>query len=119
VTNPVGPGGHVTGIEVRKLELDANRVEIGSEECPRVTVLGIAYDTTSRDQRDAAAEAARKLGVKLRMIEVKGEHGYGGAFGAMDDARGQPIILPAGARVFLGLGAIAQRVVRGRLPPVG
>jgi hypothetical protein len=34
------------------------------------------------------------------MIEVKGEQGYGGAFGAMDDVRGQPIILPA-SPIFL------------------
>jgi len=34
------------------------------------------------------------------MIEVKGEQGYDAAFDAMDDARGQPIILPAGPDVL-------------------
>src|SRR5262245_19083403 len=96
VANLSRPGGNVTGIFVRQLELAAKRVEIAREAFLRATVLGIAYDTTSREQRDAAAEASRKLGLEPRMIEVKGEHGYGGAFGAMDDARGQPIILPAG-----------------------
>src|SRR5437660_4204093 len=55
------PGGNVTGIFVRQLELAAKRVEIAREAFPRATVLGIAFDTISREQRDAAAEAARKL----------------------------------------------------------
>src|SRR5262245_65377295 len=85
------PGGSVTGIFVRQLELAAKRVEIAREAFPRATLLGIAFDTISREQRDASAEAARKLGLEPRMIEVKGQD-YGGAFSAMDDARGQPII---------------------------
>src|ERR1700758_2215894 len=90
------PGGNVSGIFVRQLELAAKRVEIAREAFPRATVVGIAFDTLSREQRDAAVEAARELGLEPRMIEVKGEQGYGGAFGAMDDVRGQPIILPEG-----------------------
>jgi hypothetical protein len=82
----------VTGIFVRQLEFAAKRVEIAHEAFPRATIVGIAFDTLSREQRDAAAEAARKLGLKPRLIEIKGEQGYGGAFGAMDDARGQPRI---------------------------
>jgi putative tryptophan/tyrosine transport system substrate-binding protein len=83
------PGGNVSGIFVRQLELAAKRVEIAREAFPRATVVGIAFDTLSREQRDAAVEAARELGLEPRMIEVKGEQGYGGAFGAMDDVRGQ------------------------------
>src|SRR5438132_12763699 len=78
----------------------AKRVEIAREAFPRATVVGIAFDTVSREQRDAAAEAARKIGLEPRMIEVKGDEGYAGAFGAMDDIPGQPIILPAGP-IFL------------------
>src|SRR5262249_41754902 len=58
VANLSRPGGNVTGIFVRQLELAAKRVEIAREAFPRATVLGIAYDTISREQRDAAAEAA-------------------------------------------------------------
>ena len=61
VTNLSRPGGNLTGIFVRQLELAAKRVEIAREAFPRATVIGIAFDTVSREQRDAAAEAARKL----------------------------------------------------------
>src|SRR5215813_2347361 len=94
------PGGSVTGIFVRQLELAAKRVEIAREAFPHATLLGIAFDTISREQRDVSAEAARKVGLEPRMIEVKGQQDYGAAFNAMDDARGQPIILPAGPIFF-------------------
>ena len=112
------PGSNVTGIFVRQLELAAKRVEIAREAFPRATVVGIAFDTISREQRDASAEAARKLGLEPRMIEIKGEQGYAGAFGAMDNAPGQPIILPAGPIFLRDRAAIAQALLERRIPSV-
>ena len=112
------PGGNVTGIFVRQLELAAKRVEIAREAFPRATVIGIAFDTVSREQRDAAAEAARKLGLEPRMVEVKGEQGYAGTFGAMDNARGQPIILPASGIFLRDRVAIAQALLEHRIPSI-
>jgi putative ABC transport system substrate-binding protein len=118
VANLSRPGGNVTGIFVRQLELAAKRVEIAREAFPRATVVGIAFDTVSREQRDAAAEAARKLGFEPRMIEVQGEQDYGSAFDAMGDARGQPIILPAGPMFLRDRAAIAQALLERRIPSV-
>src|SRR6266511_1260245 len=118
VANLSRPGGNVTGIFVRQLELAAKRVEIAREAFPRATLVGIAFDTVSREQRDATAEAARKLGLEPRMIEVKGEQGYGAAFGAMDDARGQPIILPASPIFLRDRAAIAQALLERRIPSI-
>src|SRR5215467_14293121 len=87
VANLSHPGGNVTGIFVRQLELAAKRVEIAREAFPRATLVGIAFDTLSREQGDAAPEAARKLGLEPRTVEVKGEQGYANAFGAMEDAQ--------------------------------
>jgi putative ABC transport system substrate-binding protein len=118
VTNLARPGGNVTGIFVRQLELAAKRVEIAREVFPRATVIGIAFDAVSREQRDAAAEAARKLGLEPRMIEVKGPHDYGRAFGAMENARGQPIVLPAGPMFLRDREAIAEVLLERRIPAI-
>ena len=111
------PGGNVTGIFVRQLELAAKRVEIAREAFPRATAVGIAFDATSREQRDAAAEAARNLGLEPRMIEIKGDQGYAGAFDAMDGERG-PIILPAGPMFLRDRAAIGQELLARRIPAV-
>jgi putative ABC transport system substrate-binding protein len=112
------PGGNVTGIFVRQLELAAKRVEIAREAFPRATVAAIAYDTASPEQRDAAAEAARKLGFEPRLIELKDEQGYAESFRAMDDAPGQPIILPAGPTFLRDRAAIAQALLERRIPSI-
>src|SRR5262249_21163415 len=112
------PGSTVTGIFVRQVELAAKRVEIAHEAFPGATVVGIAFDTISSEQRDAAADAARKLGLEPRMIEVKGQQDYGDAFNAMDDARGQPIILPASPIFFRDREAIAQLLLERRIPSI-
>jgi hypothetical protein len=52
------------------------------------------------------------------MIEVKGEQGYAGAFGAMDNAPGQPIILPAGGFFLRDRAAIAQALLERRIPSI-
>jgi hypothetical protein len=57
VANLSHPGGNVTGIFVRQIELAAKRVEITREAFPGATVVGIAFDTLSREQGDAAADA--------------------------------------------------------------
>ena len=118
VTSLSHPGGNVTGIFVRQVELAAKRVEITREAFPRATLVGIAFDTVSREQGEAAAEAARKLGLEPRIVEVKGEQGYGRAFGAMDDAPGQPIILPAGPMFLRDRAVIAQALLERRIPSI-
>jgi ABC-type uncharacterized transport system substrate-binding protein len=118
VANLSHPGGNVTGIFVRQIELAAKRVEIAREAFPRANLVGIVFDTLSREQGETAAEAARKLGLEPRMIEVKGEQGYNSAFEAMDDARGQPIILPAGPMFLRDRAAIAQALLKRRIPSI-
>jgi putative tryptophan/tyrosine transport system substrate-binding protein len=118
VANLSHPGGNVTGIFVREIELAAKRVEIAREAFPHATLVGIAFDTLTHEQGDAAADAARKLGLQPRMVEVKGEQSYAGAFGTMDDARGQPIILPAGGTFLRDRAAIAQALLDRRIPSI-
>ena len=59
------------------------------------------------------------------MIEVKGQQDYDGAFAAMDDLRGQPLILPAGpmfcvierrSRKFCLPGAFRRSLLSARTP---
>ena len=112
------PGGNVTGIFVRQLELAAKRVEIAREVFRAATIVGIVFDTVSREQRDAAAEAARNLGFEPRMIDVKGPQDYDRAFSVMDGLRDQPIILPAGPMFLRDRDLIAQVLLDRRLPSI-
>src|ERR1700745_2025477 len=47
------PGGNVTGIFVRQVELAAKRIEIAREAFPHASVIGIAFERVSPEQRAA------------------------------------------------------------------
>jgi putative ABC transport system substrate-binding protein len=108
----------LTGIFVRQVELAGKRVEIAREAFPSATAVGLVFDSTSREQGEAAFGGARKLGLEPRWIEVKGEQGYANAFAAMDDAPAQPIILPAGPLFLRDRAAIAQALLKRRIPSI-
>jgi putative ABC transport system substrate-binding protein len=117
VTSLSRPGGNVTGIFVHQIELAAKRVEIAREAFPDARVVAIAFDLSSREQRDAAAQAARKLGLEPRMVEVGGYPDYDGVFGGLDGTRG-PVVLPASPMFMRDRQAIAQALLKRRIPSI-
>src|SRR2546430_9438667 len=51
------PGGNVTGIFVRQVELAAKRIEIARQALPHASVVRIAFERGSPQPRDAAGDA--------------------------------------------------------------
>jgi putative ABC transport system substrate-binding protein len=95
------PGGNVTGLFVRQLELASKRVELTREALPKAHVLGLWWDAVSHGQAEAAATTARSLGFEPRLIEVAGQlPDYAGALEHMADAPADPVMIGA-SPVFL------------------
>jgi putative ABC transport system substrate-binding protein len=113
------PGGNVTGILVRQLELAAKRTELVREVLPRARVLGLIWDLASREQADAAAEAAKTLRFEPRLLEMTAEPlDYGTALRRMDDAVGEPVMLPASPIFLRDRVAVAQALIARGLPSI-
>src|SRR5205814_2582772 len=112
------PGGNITGIFVRQIELATKRVEIAHQALPSARAVGILFDPVSHEQRDAALEAARRLALEPRLIEIKTEPDYEAAFAAMDDLRGQPAVLPAGPIFLRDRAAIGQALLARGIPSI-
>jgi putative ABC transport system substrate-binding protein len=113
------PGGNVTGIVVRQLELAAKRTELLREAIPKARAVGLIWDEASRDQADAAAESAKTLAFEPRLIAMtEDQPKYGTALGAMDDIRGEPVIIPASPIFLRDRSAIAQALLDHGLPSI-
>jgi putative ABC transport system substrate-binding protein len=111
------PGGNITGILVRQIELAAKRIEFVREAFPIAHRVGLLFDAASRDQTDSAAEAARSLGFTETLIEVKGSPpDYSAALRAMDEAPGQPVVLPASPLFLRDRAALAQVLIDRHTP---
>ena len=64
------PGGNVTGIFSRQVELGGKRLELLKETVPGLTRVAVLHDPASHDAEDLEA-AGKQLGLRLRLIELK------------------------------------------------
>ncbi|MFI5024026.1 MAG: ABC transporter substrate-binding protein [Alphaproteobacteria bacterium] len=113
------PGGNITGLFVRQLELAAKRVELTREALPKAHTLGLWWDAASRDQAEAAAAAARNLGFEPRLIEVTGQPpDYAEALGRMADAPGEPVMIEASVVFTRDRAAILPLLLARRAPAI-
>jgi putative tryptophan/tyrosine transport system substrate-binding protein len=65
------PGGNITGVFLRQLELTAKRIEFLREVVPQARSLVAFWDEFSRDQVEEAGTAARSAGLQLQRFEFR------------------------------------------------
>jgi putative ABC transport system substrate-binding protein len=65
------PGGNVTGVVSRQLELAAKQLALLAEAFPDRTRLGALWDAQSVDQFGAAERAAQSTGISLRSVKFE------------------------------------------------
>jgi putative ABC transport system substrate-binding protein len=113
------PGGNVTGLLVRQIELAAKRVELLRAAFPSAPRAGLFFDAASRDQAEASAAAARSLAFQTALIEVKGQPpDYAAALRTLDGAPRTPVVLPASPLFMRDRDAIARLLLDRRVPAI-
>jgi len=93
------PGGNITGISARVLELNGKLLELLKEAVPQVSRVAVLRDPDTRAAADSfqgAKMAAQALGVKLQSLEVRGPDEFESAFAAATrEGAGALLMLPA------------------------
>jgi len=76
------PGGNITGVSMISAALDAKRLEILHEMLPAARRLAVLSDRTvvSPGRLQLEKDAARELGVELRIVEIDGPNDLDTAF---------------------------------------
>jgi len=119
VTSLAKPGGNLTGIFVRQIELATKRVELTRQALPEARALWLLWDTVSRDQADAAAAAARTLGFEPHLIEASGEPpSYAAALAAVAQSPGAPLLIPASPRFYRDRAELIPLLLERRIPAI-
>ena len=65
------PGGNVTGVFLRHIELTGKRMQLLKEALPNVTRVAVFWDTISADQWREADKTARGVGLRLQGVELR------------------------------------------------
>ena len=118
------PGENVTGLSTLTVELLGKRLELLKEVVPKVSRFAFLNDTESLSSKamfDDAQVAAKALGVKFQLVEVKAQDpDLDGAFRVMVKERIGAVIASPGPRLGLSLHRkkILQLLEQNRMPAI-
>ena len=115
------PGGNITGLSLRTLDLVGKRLELLKEVVPKVSRVAVLWNAdnpgVALSFREAAV-AAEALKVELRSLVVRGSNEFETAFQAATQERAGALIVLDDPLTFRNRVRIADRAVKHRLPSI-
>ena len=119
VSSLAHPGGNITGTSSMSPELVAKQLQILNEvvaKLSRVALLGNPAQIGHAPQVRHAQDAARVLGVRLQVLEVREPGEIDKAFAAITTGRADAVIVLPDSMLLDHRTRIAHLATRGRLP---
>lgn len=117
VTSLAKPGGNVTGLFFRQLELTGKRLQLLKEALPDVSRVAVFWDRFCADQLQEAAAAATLLGLQLQPVELRDPpYDFEKAFTAVAERGAQALLGLASPVFFLERVRLHDLARRHRLP---
>jgi putative tryptophan/tyrosine transport system substrate-binding protein len=121
VMNLARPGGNVTGLSRQTRDLVGKTLQLLREALPqtvRVDLLANPTEPLNATMVTDAKEAAKLLGVQLKIVEVRAPAELEGAFSTMRADGAGALLVVSGAGFYLNRAQIVQLALRNRLPSV-
>jgi putative ABC transport system substrate-binding protein len=113
------PGGNTTGVQILAPQLNAKKLELLKELVPRLSrVAVVSGPGISRTQLPPLEEAARSLGVRLQVEEVRREGDIERAFQAAKSGRAGAIHVLASPLLFAYTKTVIGLAAKHRLPAI-
>ena len=113
------PGGNVTAVTSLTSDLSGKRLEILRELLPRVSRIGLLWDSSNRSAALSVTEAeaaARPLGVRVHAVGVHAESELAAALSALKRRGAVAVFVVASPALFPLRRTIADLALRHRLP---
>jgi putative ABC transport system substrate-binding protein len=113
------PGGNITGLTILSAELSAKRLELLTQLVPglaRVAVLWNPANPAIVLEWQATQEAARRLGVQVQSLEIRGPDDFARAFAAATQEHAQALYQTTDALFTMHRAQILDFAARSRLP---
>ena len=112
------PGGNVTGVFFRNIELTAKRLELFKEMLPTVKRVAVFSDPLTIDQLREVEAANTRMRFRLHPLELPGNSPYdfGSAFGIAMRSRAEALFVLESTFLFRERMQIARLALKNRLP---
>jgi putative ABC transport system substrate-binding protein len=115
------PGGNITGVTFRIVDLFAKQMEILKQAAPGLRRVAVLWDPTmptiKEDLREVRA-AAHVLGLQLQVVEVREASDYDRAFAAMTRERADALVTVGSPTFIQDRSRIVSLAAKHRLPAI-
>lgn len=113
------PGGNVTGIFLRSIELAAKQVELLKTLMPDAAQLTVLWAAETEDEFRAVTDSATGLGLQLRSFKLGAPpYDFDAMFRDVADGRPQPVLVLSPPGFAPHRATIAAAALRHRLPTI-
>ena len=111
------PGGNITGVFLRQIELTAKRLELLKEAIPDMARAIVLWDAVSADQVEATVEAARTLKLQVKSVEFRDQpYNYASALASASARPGDALLFLTSPSFNRDRKRLAEIAVGQRLP---
>ena len=120
VSSLARPGGNITGMELRDLEIIGKRLEILKETVPKAASVAVLVDTNDPNHANIPKNIepeARALNLRLQRVETNADS-FDKAFSVMIQDRAGALLIPENPMFSAKRRRIAELAISKRLPAV-
>jgi putative ABC transport system substrate-binding protein len=111
------PGGNITGVFYRSLELATKQIELLKETFPNAGRLGVLWDAFSADQFASAEKAAKERHLKLQSLKLeRPPYDFAAAFGSLASSGAQMVLVLTSPHFVNFRQQVADAARQHRLP---
>jgi putative ABC transport system substrate-binding protein len=115
------PGGNITGVSFLSGALGAKQLELLRQLVPKATVVAALVDPVriaTQTQLRNVQEAARSVGLQLRVVKASNEREIDAAFASLIQQRADALITGGGAFFFSRRNQISALAIRYAVPAI-
>jgi putative tryptophan/tyrosine transport system substrate-binding protein len=117
VTSLARPGGNITGVVFRQLELAQKQVELLTQAFPERILLAVFFDAQTADQFSAAERTAKSLNLKIQGLKLENlPYDFAAAFQGAATGAAQMVLVLSSPAFVVHNSRIAQLAIEHRLP---
>jgi ABC-type uncharacterized transport system substrate-binding protein len=116
VTSLAQPGGNITGIIVRPLDLARKQVDLLRQVFPDRNRLAVLYDAQTVDQFTAAEQGAKSLNLQVQAIKVDPSYDFDAAFEIAAKGGAQLVMVQSSPSFTKHKRELAELAIKHRLP---
>src|SRR5262245_13470934 len=117
VTSLAQPGGNITGLVVRPLDLARKQIDLLRQAFPDRDRLAVLYDPLTADQFTAANQAAKSLNLQVQALKLEiPSYDFAGAFQAAAADGAQLMMVLSSVAFSKRREELAELAVKHRLP---